>query len=107
MRRLLLTVLLLVVFCAGLAISYNNSAAVSFDYLAGTLEMPLMGLLVAAFILGMLLAGTLNLATHWTLRREARRLQRQLQASEAELRTLRHLPLNSPDAAAAPVSKNA
>lgn len=107
MRRLLLTLLLLAVFCAGLAISFNNSAAVSFDYLAGTLEVPLMVLLVAAFVLGMLLAGALNLATHWTLRREARRLQRQLQASEAELRNLRHMPLNSPDAPAAPPTKNA
>lgn len=96
MWRLLLTVLLIAVFCGGLAISYYNSDAVRFDYLAGEVEFPLMGLLVGAFVLGMLLAGALNLATQWTLKREARRLQKQLTAAEAELRTLRQLPLDSP-----------
>lgn len=107
MRRLLLTLTLLAVFCVGLAISYYNSDKVTFDYLAGTIEFPLMGLLVTAFILGMFLAGTLNLAGQWMLRRQVRRLQRQLTATEAELNDLRHLPLESKETAGAKDAKNA
>lgn len=99
MKRLLLTLLLIAVFGAGLVLSYHNSHAVRFDYLAGAVELPLMGLLVAAFVVGLLVSGLLNLAAHWSLRREARRLGKQLTAAQAELGTLRQLPL--PDAAAA------
>ena len=108
MKRLLLVLLLLAVFCLGLAISYYNAQPVPFDYLAGTVNLPLIGLLVCSFVLGMLLAGALNLAANWVLKRESRRLQRQLNATEVELRTLRHLPLASSQAPAPPApAKNA
>lgn len=107
MRRLLLTVVLLAVFCAGLAISYYNSQPVRFDYLTGARDIPLIALLVAGFVLGMLVAGILNLASHWSLKREARRLQRQLGAAELELRDLRQLPLKSAAGGAGTEGKDA
>lgn len=107
MRRLLMTVVLLAVFCAGLTISYYNSEPVRFDYLTGSKDIPLIALLVAGFILGMLVAGGLNLAANWSLKREARRLQRQLSAAELELRDLRQLPLEASAATSGTEGKDA
>ena len=109
MIRLLVTLLLIATFCLGATVSYFNWGTVTFHYLAGQMELPLIALLLSAFVLGMLAAGLLNLASNWTLKLEARKLQRQLNATEVELRNLRNLPLASGAAsssASAPV-KNA
>lgn len=100
MTRLLVTVLLLAVFCLALAVAYYNSGSVRFDYLTGAFEAPLVAVVMGAFLLGMLVAGLLNLASAWGLKREARSLSRRLAAAEAELRTLRQLPLETAGAPA-------
>jgi uncharacterized integral membrane protein len=108
MWRLLTLVLLLAVFCLGAAVSYFNWTSVTFNYLAGQAEMPLIALLLAAFVLGVLVTGLLNLARIFMLRRDQRRQQRQIRELEAELRSLRNLPLagSSPPASGVP-AKNA
>lgn len=93
MGRLLVTLLLLATFCFGAAVSYYNWNVVRFDYLAGEAELPLIAVLLFAFLLGMLLMGLMNLARIFTLGRETRRQQRQIRELEAELRSLRNLPL--------------
>jgi lipopolysaccharide assembly protein A len=91
--RLLVSLLLIAAFCLGAAISYFNWTPVAFHYLAGEAELPLIALLLAAFVLGMLLMGLINLARVFTLGRERRRLARRNGELEAELRSLRNLPL--------------
>lgn len=93
MTRLLVTLLLIATFCLGAAVSYYNWSTVPFHYLAGQIELPLIALLLAAFVLGMLVAGLLNLTSSWSLKREGRKLQRLLNATEVELKNLRNLPL--------------
>jgi len=91
--RLLVTLLLIATFCLGAAVSYYNWTPVVFHYLAGQAELPLIALLLAAFVLGVLVMGLLNLARVFTLGRETRRQQRQIRELEAELKSLRNLPL--------------
>lgn len=112
MGRLLVSLLLLATFCLGAAISYFNWTTVSFDYLAGQAELPLIGLLLSAFVLGMAVMGLLNLARVFTLGRETRRQTRRIRELEGELRSLRNLPLAGATGAAAetppsPPGKNA
>lgn len=97
MWRLITIMLSLAVFCLGAAVSYFNWTTVTFNYLAGQAEMPLIALLLAAFVLGVLVTGLLDFARIFMLRRDQRRQQRQIRELEAELRSLRNLPLaNSP-----------
>jgi putative membrane protein len=108
--RLLVTLLLIATFCLGAAISYFNWTPVVFHYLAGQAELPLIALLLAAFVLGVVVMGLLNLARVFTLGRESRRQARQIRELEGELKSLRNLPLAHtapPTATAPPPAKNA
>jgi putative membrane protein len=109
--RLLVTLLLIATFCLGAAISYFNWTPVTFHYLAGQAELPLIALLLAAFVLGVVVMGLLNLARVFTLGRESRRQARQIRELEGELKSLRNLPLahasTAPPTAAPPPAKNA
>ena len=93
MGRLLVTLLLIATFCVGAAVSYFNWSPVTFHYLAGQAELPLIALLLLAFVLGVLVMGLLNFARIFTLNREARRQARQIRELEGELKSLRSLPL--------------
>jgi lipopolysaccharide assembly protein A len=93
MRRLLVLLILTAAFCLGVALSYYNWTPVRFHYLAGETELPLVGLLLAAFVAGAALIGLLGLGRRWALQLENRRLQKRLQDAEAELKNLRNLPL--------------
>ncbi|MBI3171838.1 MAG: DUF1049 domain-containing protein [Hydrocarboniphaga effusa] len=106
MRKLLSTLLLLAGFCLGAAISYFNWTRVTFDYLAGQAELPLIALLLAAFLSGMAVMGLLNLGRVWALKRDGRKLRNRLGLAETELKNLRNLPLSAPHDAAKPL-KNA
>jgi lipopolysaccharide assembly protein A len=102
--RLLVTLLLIATFCLGAAISYFNWTAVTFHYLAGQAELPLIALLLGAFVLGVVVMGLLNLARVFTLARETRRQARQIRELEGELKSLRNLPLaGAPTSAPAPM----
>lgn len=110
MGRLLVVLLLIVSFCLGAAVSYYNWTSVTFHYLAGQAELPLIALLLGAFVAGILVMWMLNLARLFVLSRDARRQQRQIRELEAELRSLRALPLAnpaSPATTATPPAKNA
>lgn len=93
MGRLIVALLLVASFCLGAAISFHNWSPVSFNYLAGQAELPLIALMLAAFVVGVAVMGLLNLARLFSLRRETRRQQRQIRELEAELKSLRELPL--------------
>ena len=100
MGRLLVILLLVAGFCLGAAISYYNASPVTFHYLAGQVELPLIALLLGAFLLGIVVMWMLSLARAFVLSRDSRRQQRQIRELEAELKSLRDLPLAQ--AAAAP-----
>lgn len=109
MGRLLTVLLLIAAFCLGAAVSYYNRADVTFHYLAGQAELPLIALLFGAFLLGVVVMWLLDLARLFTLSRDSRRLQRQILQLESELKSLRNLPLAEGGAStpSAPTQKNA
>lgn len=88
--RMVVSLLLIVAFGLGLILSYFNWTPVTFNYLAGRVDVPLIALLLSAFALGTLVMGVLSLERFWKLKRESRRLQRQLRDAEAELSHFRH-----------------
>ena len=105
MGRIVTLLLLVAAACFGAAISYYNRADVAFHYLAGQLELPLIALLFGAFLLGVVVMWLLDLARLFVLSRDGRRQQRQILQLEAELKSLRNLPLAP--APAPPDSKRA
>jgi uncharacterized integral membrane protein len=95
MGRLVTLLLLLAAFCLGAAISYYNWSSVTFHYLAGQAELPLIALLLGAFLAGVGVMWLLDFARLFVLNRDSRRQQRQIAQLEAELKSLRSLPLES------------
>ena len=100
LRSLSRWVLLLAGFCLGAAISYFNWTPVTFDYLAGQAELPLIALLLAAFLSGLAVMGLLNLGRTWLLKRDSRKLQNRLNLAETELKNLRNIEWAAPGAKA-------
>jgi len=107
MGRLLVALLLLAAFCLGAAVSYYNWSAVTVHYLAGQVQLPLIALLLGAFVVGLLVMWLLNLARLFVLSRDSRRYQRQIREMEAELKSLRNLPLAQVSTPPPATSKNA
>ena len=107
MWRLLITLLLIAVFCLGAAFSYFNWSSVTFNYLAGEAQLPLIALLLLAFVVGVVVMGLLNFARLFVLGRDNRRLQREVRELEGELKSLRNLPLAGTTAPQNPPTKNA
>ena len=109
MGRLLTFLLLIAAAALGAAISHFNATRVTFNYLAGEIELPLIALLLGAFMLGVAMMWLLDLARLFVLSRDSRRQQRQIAQLEAELKSLRNLPLAQSGESAAPpnVAKNA
>ena len=106
MGRILDILVYLAAACLGAAISYYNWSPVTFHYLAGQVELPMIALLFGAFLLGVIVMWLLDLARLFTLSRESRRQQRQILQLEGELKSLRNLPL-AQNAAPPPGPKNA
>jgi putative membrane protein len=95
MVRVLLLLLLVSVLVLGATIGYFNAQPVDFDYLFGVWQVPLAGLLIAAFAVGVVLALLAAASRILGLRLELRRLRQQIRDHEIELRNLRELPLGS------------
>lgn len=107
MLRVLLLVLLIAMLVLGASIGYFNAQTVTFNYLLGQWELPLIAILIGDFLFGMLLTLLLVFARLLRARSETGRLRRQLRDAESELRNLRALPVAAaspaPVVAAAPV----
>lgn len=93
MTRLLLAIFLIAALCLGAALSYYNLAPVRLHYLAGQVELPLIAVMLGAFLAGMLLGLLVGLVRQITQRAELAAVRRQLRNAQAELKNLRSLPL--------------
>ena len=93
MYRIFVTVVLVLVLCAGATIGYFNAQPIRFDYLAGQIELPLIALVLADFFIAVLLTLLVCGARTLALKGEARRLRKQLRDAETELKSLRNIPL--------------
>lgn len=104
---LLFFVVILPVFVLGITIGFFNGQPVQFNYLFGTVELPLIALLIAEFLLVVVLTLLAVFVRVFSLRSEIRRLRKQLRDNETELKNLRVLaiPPEAPPAAVAPPVK--
>lgn len=93
MIRALVIGAILLVLVIGVAIGFFNAQPVSFNYLAGTLQVPLIALVVGELFLVGAVTALLCWARIFGLKGEIRRLRRQLKDAQAELQSLRNLPL--------------
>lgn len=89
--RALVIIGLVLVLVLGASVGYFNAQPVRFNYLAGEVEMPLIALVIAEFVLAVLLTLLISFSRMLGLKGEIRRLRRQLGSAEAELKTLRDL----------------
>lgn len=93
MLRVLVIAALIVFLVLGASIGYFNAQEVEFDYLAGTMRMPLIALVIGEFVLAVLLTLLICLGRMLSLKAEIRRLRKQVQGAESELKSLRELPI--------------
>ena len=93
MLRIVFIIVLVAVLCFGIAISFFNAEAVRFNYLAGEVQLPLIGLMIAELLLVALITLLLCSLKMLKMAGEARRLKRQIKDQQAELNALRNLPL--------------
>jgi lipopolysaccharide assembly protein A len=93
MGRILLWTVLVMVLCLGVAVGYYNAQRVSFHYLAGSVEIPLIWLLALAIIVSVVVTLLVCASRFIAYQAEIRRLRKQLTGAESELRNLRSLPL--------------
>lgn len=93
MMRILFAVLLGLVLILGASVGYFNAQPVTFNFLFGEWQMPLIALLIGTFIVAALLTLFVMFARLFTLHAEIRRLKKQLRDTDAELKSLRNLPL--------------
>jgi len=91
--RILVIAALILFLVLGASIGYFNAQEVEFDYLAGTVKLPLIALVIGEFVLAVLLTLLICLGRMLGLKSEIRRLRKQVQNSEAELKSLRELPI--------------
>ncbi|MFA5937979.1 MAG: LapA family protein [Sinimarinibacterium sp.] len=95
MTRIVLMAGLILVLVLGASIGYFNAQPVSFDYLLGVWEIPLIAVLIAAFSAGVVLTLLVVAGRILSLRLEVRRMTRQIREHEIELRNLRNLPVTA------------
>lgn len=93
MLKTLGLLLLIVIFVIGVLVGYYNASPVTFNYLAGTLRVRLVVLLLIDFGVAVLLAILLCSSRLISQRSQIRRLRRQLKESDSELKNLRNLPI--------------
>jgi len=91
--RIFVIVALILFLVLGASIGYFNAQEVEFDYLAGTVKLPLIALVIGEFVLAVMLTLLICLGRMLGLKTEIRRLRKQVQNSESELKSLRELPI--------------
>ena len=94
--RTVLLILLLAMLVLGASIGYFNAQTVTFNYLIGQVELPLIAILIADFLFGVVLTLVLVSARMLRARTEVGRLRRQLRDAESEMRSLRAISAGSP-----------
>ena len=96
MKRALLIIILLLFTLLAAVMAFLNASTVHFNYYLATLELPLALLLLIAFALGSLFSLTVCLGMFLTSSLERRRLRKQLNLAQQEVRNLRDIPIKGP-----------
>lgn len=92
MTRMLIVIALVLMLAIGIAIGFFNAQPVTFNYIAGEVQLPLIALVMSELVVVALLTTVLCWTRIFGLKSEIRRLRRQLRDAQAELQSLRNLP---------------
>lgn len=93
MLRILILFFLSFVFGLGVIIGFYNAQPVVFNYLFGSMQMPLIALIAGEFLIAVTLTLLVVMGHVFALKAESLRLKKQLRSAESELKNLRNLPL--------------
>ena len=91
MWRAIVLALVLCLFVCGAAIGFFNVDPVRFNYLIGSVELPLITLILIELVVVTVIGLALFAGRVWTLKLEIRSLRKRLAATEDELKNLRSL----------------
>lgn len=94
MLRLIRNLVIVLALVVGIAFGFFNFNPVTVDLLWVDSRVPLVIILVVAFVLGFGLALLLLLTRLIGVRRNLRRSQRQLKDAQGEIRNLRSMPIH-------------
>lgn len=87
----------LLVIVVGLAFHIKNDTIVTLNYYAGTVDVSLSVVVIAALLIGALLGMLTSLGIIIPLRREKSRLNKAVKLAEKEVSNLRSIPLQDAD----------
>jgi len=93
LKRTFYICLFFFVFICGLVFFLKNDQVMTFNYLAGSLELPLSILLLSSLSIGILLGIMALLPLLVNLKREKSRLEKQIKLTEKEVNNLRIIPV--------------
>jgi putative membrane protein len=94
-KRVLYSILFIVVLIAGLLFFVKNNQPVEFNYIAGVKELPVSILLLSSLCAGVLLGLAASVPVILRLKQQKSRLEKQIRVTEKEINNLRVLPLRN------------
>lgn len=93
MSRFLLLIAAMAFFVIGLAFHLKNDHDVLLNYFLGTAELPFSFFIISSAILGVIFGMVSTIPMIFRLKRQNRRLLRQIDTTEKEVKNLRALPI--------------
>ena len=93
MKRIFYVCSFLFVFILGLVFFLKNDQLMTFNYLAGSIELPLSFLLLSSLCIGVLLGIMALLPILVNMKRERLRLEKQIKVTAKEVNNLRIMPV--------------
>jgi len=94
-KRVLYSILFIVVLITGLLFFVKNNQVVEFNYITGIKELPVSLLLFASLCMGVLLGLAASIPVIIRLRQQKLKLERQIRVTEKEINNLRVLPVRN------------
>ena len=91
-KRIVYTTLFIVVLVSGLLFFVKNNQLQQFDYIIGSIELPLSILLLISLVTGAILGILAAVPLILRLNHQKKRLEKQVKLSEMEINNLRTLP---------------
>lgn len=92
-KRIFYICLFFCVFIIGIVFFLKNDQVMTFNYLAGSVELPLSFLLLSTLCIGVILGILALLPVLVSLKLEKSRLKKQIKVTEKEINNLRIIPV--------------
>jgi uncharacterized integral membrane protein len=94
-KRLIFTVIFIVVLILGLLFFIKNNQVMEFNYIAGSKDLPVSFLLFASLCMGVLLGLVASLPVIVRLKQKSTKLEKQIRVIEKEINNIRVMPVRN------------